>query len=113
MEELPKWGLLAEILEEIERDVYFNPQPQDESNGSILIMCGDQGTCRQLREFLQTMHTGTTEETKGKDDEADEDDIERKPSANFMMRRKLRNYLGWKRDFARVSSNLFLSLIHI
>jgi DNA excision repair protein ERCC-4 len=105
LEELPKWGLLAEILEEIERDVYFNPQIQDESNGSILIMCGDQGTCRQLREYLQTMrvHDG-----KGQDEDDEmtmgEDD---KPAATFMMRRKLRNYLAWKGDFARVSSNLF------
>ncbi|KAH0052999.1 DNA repair protein, partial [Aureobasidium melanogenum] len=44
LEEMPKWNLLAEILEEIERDMYFNPSFQDESNGSILIMCGDQGT---------------------------------------------------------------------
>ena len=105
LEELPKWSLLAEILEEIERDVYFNPQPQDESSGSILIMCGDQGTCRQLREFLQTMHLQDDQDTKGGGDDGIPE--ERKPSAKFMMRRKLRNYLQWKRDFARVSSNLF------
>lgn len=106
LEELPKWSLLAEILEEIERDVYFNPQPQDESSGSILIMCGDHGTCRQLREYLQTMRN----EVDG-DEVADgsEDGLlkERQPSGKYMMRRKLRNYLLWKRDFARVSSTLF------
>nr|POE79344.1 dna repair protein rad16 [Quercus suber] len=102
LEDMPKWGLLAEILEEIERDVYFNPQPQDESNGSILIMCGDQGTCRQIREFLQTMHLDDGNQN-------DEEDLlsTKKPSAKYMMKRKLRNYLQWKRDFARVSSNLF------
>lgn len=104
LEELPKWNLLAEILEEIERDFYFNPSPQDESNGGILIMCGDQDTCRQIREYLQTMHAGSEEPT-----EVDEygNEVERKPSANMMMRRKLHNYLGWKRDFARVSNTLF------
>src|SRR6266568_3622853 len=56
LEEFPKWALLAEILEEIEQDAYFNPIVQDGSNGSTLIMCGDQDTCRQLREYLQTMH---------------------------------------------------------
>jgi DNA excision repair protein ERCC-4 len=30
-----------------------------------------------------------------------------KPSAAFMMRRKLRNYLKWKREFAQVSAQLF------
>lgn len=107
LEEMPKWGLLAEILEEIERDMYFNPQPQDESSGSILIMCGDQGTCRQIREYLQTMHIEDAEHVD-ENAEDDEDDVfEKRPSAKFMMRRKLRNYLQWKRDFARVSSNLF------
>ena len=107
LEELPKWSLLAEILEEIERDMYFNPSPQDESSGSILIMCGDQGTCRQLREFLQTMNTDMPAEQDDLADEVDAEDFERRPSAKFMLRRKLRNYLHWKRDFARVSSNLF------
>ncbi|KAF2764209.1 DNA repair protein [Teratosphaeria nubilosa] len=106
LEELPKWGLLAEILEEIENDMYLNPRPMDESSGSILIMCGDQGTCRQLREFLQTMHIEDGESANGNVDEDGLPD-EKKPSAKFMMRRKLRNYLQWKRDFARVSSNLF------
>ncbi|KAK3066302.1 hypothetical protein LTS18_001834, partial [Coniosporium uncinatum] len=94
LEELPKWALLGEVLEEIERDVYFNPPVQDDSNGTILIMCGDQGTCRQIREYLQTMHVH--EEV-----EDEEEDTGVKPSGAFMMRRKLRNYLGWKRDFAK------------
>ena len=106
LEELPKWSLLAEILEEIERDVYFNPPLQDESSGSILIMCGDQGTCRQLREYLQTMDLTDFEDHNGA---ADDEEIpeQRSQSGRVMMRRKLRNYLHWKRDFARVSSNLF------
>jgi DNA excision repair protein ERCC-4 len=100
LEEFPKWTQLAEILQEIEQDAYFNPTPQDTSNGSILIMCGDQCTCSQLREYLQTMHVkpeGVAE------DEEDDDE----PSARFMMRRKLRSYLTWKRDFSRVSAALF------
>jgi len=30
-----------------------------------------------------------------------------KPSAAYMMRRKLRNYLKWRKDFAKVSASLF------
>lgn len=103
LEELPKWALLGEILEEIERDVYFNPQPQDESNGTILIMCGDRGTCAQIREYLQSMHVMP--------DEAEEDEYgvpgNGKPSGKAMMRRRLRNYLLWRKDFVRASSSLF------
>ncbi|KAF2839741.1 DNA repair protein [Patellaria atrata CBS 101060] len=102
LEELPKWALLAEILEEIEREVYFNPIPNDDSNGTILIMCGDQGTCSQLREYLQLMHIRPEEKAKNEDDEDNEG-----YSADVLMRRRLRNYLNWKRDFAKVSASLF------
>jgi len=100
LEEFPKWTQLAEILQEIEQDAYFNPTPQDTSNGSVLIMCGDQGTCSQLREYLQTMYV--TPEVGAEDDEGTNE-----PSASVMMRRKLRSYLTWKRDFSRVSAALF------
>ncbi|KAF2479632.1 hypothetical protein BDY17DRAFT_256921 [Neohortaea acidophila] len=107
LEEMPKWSMLAELLDEIERDTYFNPQAHDESSGSILIMCGDESTCQQLREYLQTMHI---HENEAPDDSTGEDGqppAARQPSAKTMMRRKLRSYLYWKRQFARVSSNLF------
>ncbi|XP_014560316.1 hypothetical protein COCVIDRAFT_34537 [Bipolaris victoriae FI3] len=100
LEEFPKWTQLAEILQEIEQDAYLNPTPQDSSNGSILIMCGDQGTAAQLREYLQTMYVKP-------EGSADEDEEEYEPSAKFMMRRKLRSYLAWKRDFGKVSAALF------
>ena len=105
LEEQPKWSVLAEVLEEIERDSYFNPIMQDDSYGTILIMSSDQNTCRQLREYLQTMNVrpGPLTEEEGEED----GDIENKPSATFMMRRKLRYYLDWKKNFARVSASLF------
>jgi DNA excision repair protein ERCC-4 len=103
LEEMPKWNLLAEILEEIERDMYFNPSFQEESNGSILIMCGDQGSCRQIREYLQSMNV--LPDATSVTDDSDED--ARGPSGAAMMRRKLRNYFLWKRDFNRVSNSLF------
>ncbi len=104
LEEQPKWALLAEILEEIERDNYFNPTIRDDSYGTILIMCCDQGTCRQLREYLQTMYVRLQQ--RDENGEAEEE-AEPKPLARFMMRRKLRNYLNWKKDFARISDQLF------
>lgn len=101
LEELPKWSLLSEVLQEIETDSYLNPTLNDESNGTILIMCSDQATCRQLREYLATMHAYQA-------GEAEEDDPENavKPSAAFMMRRKLREYLEWKKLSPR-SAHLF------
>ncbi|KAF2809956.1 DNA repair protein [Mytilinidion resinicola] len=102
LEEFPKWALLAEILQEIEQDTYLNPIIYDGSNGSILIMCGDQGTCRQLREYLQTMWVKVEA-----NDDGEENGDDSAPSGSFMMRRRLRNYLAWKREFAKVSNALF------
>lgn len=107
LEEQPKWALLADILEEIERDAYFNPGIRDDSNGTILIMCSDQGTCRQLREYVQNMHVRPQQATEDDEVASDAEVAEVKASATFIMRRKLRNYLTWKRDFARVSASLF------
>lgn len=105
LEEQPKWAILAEVLDEIEQDAYYNNPVRDDSNGTILIMCSDQGTCRQLREYLQHMYVGPTRMEE--DDESEDDEFDAKPSATFMMRRKLRNYLKWKKDFVRVSASLF------
>ena len=107
LEEQPKWALLAEVLDEIEREAYFNPEIRDDSNGTILIMCSDQSSCRQLREYLQTMHVRPHQEDEPMDNGEDHDEGASRPSADFMMRRRLRNYLNWKRDFARVSASLF------
>ena len=105
LEEQPKWQVLADVLEEIDRDAYLGPAVQDDSNGTTLIMCSDQATCRQLREYLRTMQM--------RPDEFDIDDQQKtaegdaKPSARFMMRQRLRDYLIWKGDFAKVSASLF------
>ncbi|KAL1843923.1 hypothetical protein VTJ49DRAFT_6866 [Mycothermus thermophilus] len=104
LEEQPKWAVLAEVLEEIDRDLFFEPPARDDSNGTILIMCSDANTCRQLRDYLQTMHVKPRTEKKV---EEFYDPARDKPSAAFMMRRKLRNYLRWKREFAQVSAQLF------
>lgn len=76
---------------------------RDDSNGTILIMCSDEGTCRQLREYLQTQHVSLDDPETGSDEEM----LQTEASASFMMRRKLRNYLHWKKDFAKVSASLF------
>ncbi|PNY29057.1 DNA repair protein rad16 [Tolypocladium capitatum] len=101
LEELPKWGVLAEVLDEMDRDIYLEPAARGDSNGTILIMCSDADTCRQLRDYLQMMHV------KPKTDRPEDDDDAHKASAAFMMRRRLRNYLTWKKQFARVSATLF------
>ncbi|KAJ2895371.1 DNA repair protein [Zalerion maritima] len=125
LEEQPKWAVLASVLEEIERDLYLDPTNlgRDDSNGTILIMCQDVATCRQIRDFLQTMHVkpndgdGSSGSSKAKGRRKEHGDMDEDgdggsddkdgPSASFMMRKRLRDYLKWKKDFAHVSQVLF------
>lgn len=108
LEEQPKWSVLAEVLEEIEREKYFNPQLRDNTNDTILIMCNDNKTCRQIREYLEFMHVKPRPEdmNTGVAPHQQEEE-ENKGSAEFMLRRKLREYLSWRKDFSMVSAQLF------
>ena len=105
LEEQPKWGVLADVLGEIEHEAYLNPTNIDESNSTVLIMCNDQRTCRQLREYLATMHASTDGEIYD-DLDAEEGSGERNASAQVMMRRRLREYLDWKSSLSNVNKNL-------
>lgn len=108
LEEQPKWDVLADLLEEIETDAYLNPMNADESNSTVLIMCADQRMCRQLREYLGTMHTKVEEERQADVEDADDvaDKQEKKRSGGVMLRRKLREYIDWKRSLSNVNKNL-------
>ncbi|RAK74747.1 ssDNA endodeoxyribonuclease RAD1 [Aspergillus fijiensis CBS 313.89] len=105
LEEQPKWEVLAEVLEEIETDAYLNPSNVDESNSTVLIMCSDQRTCRQLREYLATMHAHVGDRKRESSDPGNAVG-EKKGSAEVMMRRRLREYLDWKASLSKVSKNL-------
>lgn len=100
LEGQPKWKVLTEVLEEIEQDTYLNSTHADESNNTTLIMCSDQRTCRQLREYLGTMHVKIDNEPDEMSDESTGS------SAEIMMRRRLREYLAWKRSLSNVNRNL-------
>lgn len=106
LEPMPKWEVLAEVLEEIEQDTYLNPpNPIEDSNGTILIMCSDQRTCRQLREYVGTMHAKVAH-VSSNNNEDKEDLSDEVSSAEVMMRRRLRDYLNWKRSLSNVNKNL-------
>ncbi|KAJ5376879.1 DNA repair protein [Penicillium cosmopolitanum] len=107
LEPLPKWDVLTEVLGEIEHDAYLHPSSHDGSNGTILIMCSDQRICRQLREYISTMHTkvGNTKAAPDGDES-----VEDTSSASIMMRRYLRDYLNWKRSLSNINKNLSLSV---
>ncbi|CAG8681451.1 22521_t:CDS:10 [Rhizophagus irregularis] len=102
LEELPKWNLLAEILQEIESDITSHAtetsrtssEGEDLShlNNTILIMMENERECSQLREYLSTMHIA---ERQGLD------------KGSIMLGRLLKNYFKWKSGMSKVSKNLF------
>ena len=106
LEEQPKWAVLADVLEEIEHEAYLHPGSADESNDTILIMCSDNRTCRQLREYLSSMYETVDKDTTDGASNTSDDEEAIRPSADVMMRRKLREYLNWKIPFSNVSKNL-------
>ncbi len=107
LEEQPKWAVLAETLQEIEMDAYLNPARSDSSE-TVLVMCNDPRACRQIREYLQTMHVKPLPQDMNDGQAPHEvEEQEAKGSAEFMLRRKLREYLGWRKSFAQVSASLF------
>ncbi|KAF9030370.1 hypothetical protein BDZ89DRAFT_1159420 [Hymenopellis radicata] len=89
LEELPKWSLLAEVLEEIEGEI-INIQTNKAfrkaaGSNTTLIMCSSTATCNLLREFLDCMDQS-------------------KPKGQWgrrMMLRKLRTWLYWKNRAAK------------
>ncbi|CCG81858.1 putative DNA repair protein RAD1 [Taphrina deformans PYCC 5710] len=90
LEEQPKWEQLAEAIKEIHDETHFNP-PKDDANDTILIMCSDQKTCTQIKQYLETMHNSDDKESQGKS----------------LLRSKFRDYLNWKQTAKAVNEELF------
>ncbi|KAI5286435.1 hypothetical protein KEM54_006787 [Ascosphaera aggregata] len=111
LEEQPKWAVLSDVLDEIEQDTYHHPTSKGLSNATILIMCGDQKTCRQLREYIETKHlrfkSGHSANKRSSDGESGGGDVEEdkfeEASADYMLRRNLKEYLRFKQQYARAS----------
>ena len=93
LEPLPKWTTLKEVLGEIENEIYLEPKHGssifaasniDDGTNATLVMCTDERTCKQLREYLQLAET------------------------NLLMQRKLRDFFYWKANFQKTRLELFV-----
>ncbi|KAE9391336.1 hypothetical protein BT96DRAFT_781193, partial [Gymnopus androsaceus JB14] len=88
LEELPKWSLLADVLEEIEGEIVrmestVTSRPVEEPPGTniTLVMCSSTATCTLLNDFLSSM-----------DDKRPKGEWGRR-----MMLKKLRSWLWWEK----------------
>ncbi|KAK0520363.1 DNA repair protein RAD16, partial [Tilletia horrida] len=101
LDELPKWSLLKEVMEEIEAEIHFGVDNESTGditspakNNTILIMTSTDRTCAQVREFLGTMH-----------EPDDHPDVKGLTPGRKMMLRLFRNYFLWKGGLGRLNSN--------
>lgn len=93
LEELPKWGLLAQVLEEIETEIaYGSAKPDLVGSNTVLVMCSSDRTCMQLREYLSIMKPFKP---------GGEPNTER--AGRSMMERLLRTYFFWKNGLQDIS----------
>ncbi|KAJ7861733.1 hypothetical protein B0H14DRAFT_2741744 [Mycena olivaceomarginata] len=88
LEELPKWSLLSEILEEVESEILkmesVRKPPASPGTNIVLIMASSTRTCTLISEFLSTRDASAPKGAQGRP----------------MMLHKLRLYLWWKRKLA-------------
>jgi DNA excision repair protein ERCC-4 len=92
LEQLPKLVTLREVLEEIEHEIHLSPQngiplhdcvDKDDGTNAVVVMCTDERTCKQLREYLQS------------------------DGSDAVLRRKLQEYFTWKSNFQKSRTQLF------
>ncbi|KAF9169504.1 hypothetical protein BGX20_010237 [Mortierella sp. AD010] len=86
LEELPKWNILSEIMDEVELEMHHSPH--SEGLDTVLIMTQDQRSCTQLRRYLST--TKSNSQTRGKP----------------LMRELLHGYLRWKSNMKHFKDNV-------
>ncbi|KAK3818773.1 MAG: hypothetical protein J3Q66DRAFT_338444 [Benniella sp.] len=86
LEELPKWNVLSEIMDEIELEMYHAPHP--EGLDTVLVMVQDQRTCAQVKRYLSTPKSNSS--TRGKP----------------LMRDLLHGYLRWKSNMKHLKDSL-------
>ncbi|KAG9087354.1 hypothetical protein FS749_002971, partial [Ceratobasidium sp. UAMH 11750] len=87
LEELPKWGVLADILKEIDETVIANSMQHSPGTNTTLIMVSDNRSATLIREYLSSMHTH--------------------PNApgRAMLENRLKGYVYWKRELAEPKPN--------
>ncbi|KAG1775146.1 hypothetical protein EV702DRAFT_973779 [Suillus placidus] len=89
LEELPKWDLLADVLQEIEEELMrqeaVSTRPPTRGTNTVLVMTSSPRSSTLVSEFLGELDGTAPKGSRGRS----------------MMERKLRTYLYWKGENAR------------
>lgn len=119
LEELPKWHLLREVLDEIEQDIHWTDTDLSTSwednllaastdslvkittagnkTNTILIMTQTERTCSQLRDYVSSMDASILGGASREEDAT---------PGRKLMEKQLRNYFLWKGGLGNMNSNL-------
>ncbi|KAG8744336.1 hypothetical protein FRC10_010316 [Ceratobasidium sp. 414] len=87
LEELPKWGVLADVLKEIDETIIANSMQHSPGTNTTLVMVSDNRSATLIREYLSSMQTY--------------------PDApgHAMLENRLKGYVYWKRELAESKPN--------
>ncbi|GAA5826719.1 hypothetical protein JCM11251_002868 [Rhodosporidiobolus azoricus] len=100
LEEQPKWLLLADVLDEIETQMYWaDVDPYGVSNNTILVMCNSSDTCLTLDRYLSSLASLSSADT------ADGSDSNAAKTKSFLESR-LKNYFYWKAHMGKLQKSL-------
>ncbi|PWN88390.1 DNA repair protein [Acaromyces ingoldii] len=98
LEELPKWHLLREVLDEIEQDIHWTDTDlTGNKTNTILIMTQTERTCSQLRDYVSSMDASILGGASREEDAT---------PGRKLMEKQLRNYFLWKGGLGNMNSNL-------
>ncbi|GAA5973055.1 hypothetical protein JCM11641_000389 [Rhodosporidiobolus odoratus] len=104
LEEQPKWLLLADVLDEIEGQMYWaEHDPYGLSNDTILVMCNSSETCLTLGEYLSSLQPTSSSAFPPPFSETDAAGAKRDKA---FLERKLSSYFYWKAHMGRVQKSL-------
>ncbi|KAG8694657.1 hypothetical protein FRC09_009707 [Ceratobasidium sp. 395] len=82
LEELPKWGVLADVLKEIDEMIISNSMQHSPGTNTTLVMVSDNRSATLIREYLTSMHTHPDSPGRA------------------MLENRLKGYIFWKRELS-------------
>ncbi|GAA6043104.1 hypothetical protein JCM8097_008424 [Rhodosporidiobolus ruineniae] len=95
LEEQPKWLLLADVLDEIEGQMYWaEHDPYGVSNDTILVMCNTSNTCLTLSSYLSSLNPVGT------------DGLPSESGDKSFLEQRLSSYFYWKAHMGKLQKSL-------
>ena len=117
LEEQPKWGLLADVLREIENEMHFAPvDPFQKTTNTVLIMTRTAQTAKTLQDYLcspdpvhlkASFSGGDADGIRVTDElSASEQKVMRDSRAKSFLQSRLRQYFIWLQSAGKLARNL-------